>query len=239
MAGAGLAASDRRRDAWLLAAAVLAGGLAVPLSPIATPVSAAIAGAAAWVGLRAWRWSELPSTTLGAAPIDFQRIVTGAGWIGLGLLVGLLVLGVIRLAIEPVVPAMGARIATAGLLPLWRRILVIYVAAVGEELLFRLILLSAVAGLTARLLRGPTAKPATAVFWTANLLSAVAFSAAHLPSWSDIEPGTPWLFAAVLALNATGSIVLGWVFAYHGILAAMLTHAGADCAIQIVGPLTG
>lgn len=225
--------------AGLVAACVLAGALAVPLHALATPASAAVAGVAALLGLRAWRWSGLPSATLSRGPGGPRGLLQGVAWIGLGLSVGLLILAAIRLAIEPGLPAMGARIAMAGSLPVWRRLLVIYVAAVGEELLFRLILLSTVAGLTARLVRAPDGRPTAAVVWTANLLSAAAFSAAHLPSWSGIDPGSRWLLLAVLALNAAGSIVLGWVFARRGILAAMLTHAGADCAIQLIGPLTG
>lgn len=46
------------------------------------------------------------------------------------------------------------------------------------------------------------------------------------------------LAAAVLLLNGVAGIVLGYVFATRGILAAVLTHAGADTAIQLIGPLT-
>lgn len=42
----------------------------------------------------------------------------------------------------------------------------------------------------------------------------------------------------VLAMNGVGGLVLGYVFAARGIVAAMWAHAGADCAIQLIGPLT-
>ena len=158
---------------------------------------------------------------------------------GLGLMVGLLILGVIRIAIEPRIPSMGARIARAGALPVWRRFLIIYVAAVGEELAFRLLLLSVIAGLAVRVLRRPALEPAPAVAWIANVLSAGAFAAAHLPAWIGVTSPSLGLTASVLALNAIGGIVLGYVFVTRGIAAAMWVHAGADCAIQILGPLTG
>ena len=44
---------------------------------------------------------------------------------------------------------------------------------------------------------------------------------------------------SVLTLNAVGGVVLGYVFVNRGIVAAIWTHAGADCAIQLIGPLTG
>jgi membrane protease YdiL (CAAX protease family) len=141
--------------------------------------------------------------------------------------------------IEPAIPSIGARIAKAGTLPVWRRALVIYVAAVGEELVFRLLLLSAITGVIVRLLRLPGGRPTPLVVWLANLVSALAFAAVHLPSWSGAAPMSPGLAASVLALNAVGGLVVGYVFARHGIAAATWTHAGADCAIQLVGPLTG
>jgi hypothetical protein len=42
----------------------------------------------------------------------------------------------------------------------------------------------------------------------------------------------------VLTLNGLGGIVFGYVLVTRGIVAAMWAHAGADCAIQLIGPLT-
>jgi len=148
-------------------------------------------------------------------------------------------LGVIRIVLQPALPSIGARIATAGTLPVWRRALIIYVAAVGEEVVFRLLLLSLFAGLTVRLRRLPGRAPTAAVAWIANGVSAAAFAAAHLPAWSGGASVSAGLAAAVLTLNATAGMVLGYVFWTRGIGAAMWTHAGADCAIQLLGPLTG
>jgi Type II CAAX prenyl endopeptidase Rce1-like len=221
------------------AACAAAGALAVPPHAIATPVSAIIAGLFGFLGLRVWRWSCLPNSIRGEALSGVARLVRPAVWMGIGLVVGLLLLGAIRLAIEPAVPAIGARIAAAGAMPLSRRVIIIYVAAVGEELVFRLFLLSMVAGLAARLLRLPDRVPTPAVVWAANGLSAVAFAAVHLPSWSASVPLSAGLSLSVLSLNALGGVVLGHMFVNRGIVAAMWTHAGADCAIQLLGPLTG
>jgi hypothetical protein len=46
------------------------------------------------------------------------------------------------------------------------------------------------------------------------------------------------LVTAVLMLNSLGGLVFGTVFMKRGIVAAMWAHAGADCAIQLIGPLT-
>ena len=216
-----------------------AGALAVPLHVAATPLSAAVAGLLGLLGLRTWHWSGLRQLVEGKDRRGLWRVAQPAVWIGLGLMVGLLMLAVIRIVIEPVLPSIGARIAAAGTLPVWRRTMIIYVAAVGEELLFRLLLLSAIAGVMVRLRRPPVQSPSATIVWVANGLSALVFAAAHLPSWSGASPMSAWLAVAVLAFNALGSMVLGYVFSTRGIAAAIWTHAGADCAIQLLGPFTG
>jgi len=221
-----------------VAACVIAGALAVPLDAVASPVSALVAGLIGFLGLRLWRWSGLPGLLETEAPTGIERVVLPAASLGLGLIVGLLLLGVIRLAIEPTIPAAGARIAAAAALPLWRRVVVIYVAAVGEELVFRLVLLSVVTGLTIRLVRRAAGVSSRAVAWGAIGLSAFAFAAVHLPAWSAMGPLSRGLVLMVMTLNGLGGVVFGYVFVTRGIVAAMWAHAGADCAIQLIGPLT-
>ena len=216
-----------------------AGALAVPWHAVATPSSALIAGLFGLLGLRVWRWSRLPAVMTPGAPRGILRVVQPLALMGIGLLVGLLLLAAIRLLIEPAVPGAGARIAAAGGLPVWRRLVIIYVAAVSEELVFRLLLLSSIAGLTTRLIVRSNLAPGRGTVWVANGLSALAFAGAHLPSWTAMGHLGPGLLLMVLALNGLGGVVLGEVFARRGIVMAMWTHAGADCAIQLIGPLTG
>ena len=216
-----------------------AGALAVPLHAVATPVSAGVAGLVGFLGLRVWRWSHLPSFMKTEAPDGVVRLVLPAASMGLGLIVGLVLLGVIRLVIEPDVPAAGARIAASAVLPVWRRVVIIYVAAVSEELLFRLLLLSLLAGLATRLVRRADRVPNRRFVWVANGLSAIAFAAAHLPAWRAVGPLSVGLALMVLTLNSLGGMVFGYVFVKRGILAAMWAHAGADCAIQLIGPFIG
>ena len=84
------------------------------------------------------------------------------------LIEGLLFLGVLWLLVEPAIPAAGARLAAAAAVPLWRRVLVTYVAAVSEEIIFRLVLLSFVAGVITRLFRMADRTPSRNVAWAAN-----------------------------------------------------------------------
>ncbi len=217
----------------------LAGALALPMNPIITPLAAALTGLLGLLGLRVWRWSGLTEVMRTSGRPGVMRAIRIPLWLALGLAAGLVILMVMRLALEPSMPAIGARISAAGAVELWRRAIIIYVAAVTEELVFRLLALSVLAGLGARLLRGTGHHPTRAVAWTAIAVSALAFAAVHLPAWSAMMPLSAGLAAAVIALNAAGGLLLGHVFVTRGIAAAIWTHAGADCAIQIIGPMTG
>jgi hypothetical protein len=70
------------------------------------------------------------------------------------------------------------------------------------------------------------------------MLAALAFAAVHLQSWSAAAPGSAGVTLAVLTLNTVAGLVIGYVFATRGVAAAMWTHAGGDCAIQLLGPLS-
>jgi membrane protease YdiL (CAAX protease family) len=216
-----------------------AGALAVPLHAVATPVAAVVSGVVGFLGLRVWQWSGLPSAMKTDSIRGVDRLVQPAVSIGLGLILGLFLLGVIRLAIQPDFAAIGVRLSAAAAQPVWRRFLIIFIAAVGEELIFRLLLLSFFAGVTVRVRRHADRLGDRSSVWVAIGLSALVFGAAHLRAWSEAAPLGPGLAVAVVLLNAVGGILFGFVFVKRGIWAAMLAHAGADCAIQLIGPLTG
>jgi membrane protease YdiL (CAAX protease family) len=116
--------------------------------------------------------------------------------------------------------------------------LIIYVAAVGEELGFRLLLLSLLAGLIRRLFRPSGWVADQGIAWTAIGISALLFGAVHLKAWSGTAAVSPGLVLVILSLNTLGGVIFGYVFVKHGIAAAKLAHAGADFAILLIGPLT-
>lgn len=232
------AATDR--DDWvLIVVCVVAGALSVRFDTLGTPLAAAGAGLLGLLGLRLYDWSRLPAFALTLDQQEHERppIVQALLWFGVGLLVGLVILGVMRLLIEPSIPAIGQRIDAAGELSVVRRIVIVYVAAVTEELVFRLVLLSAIVGIVIRALRRTTLVPTQGIVWSANVACAVAFAGIHLPSWGAAG-ADPWLATWVFVLNFVAGLVMGYVFVTRGIASAMWAHAGGDCAIQFIGPLT-
>lgn len=64
------------------------------------------------------------------------------------------------------------------------------------------------------------------VYWIAILLAGLLFALGHIPG--SIAAGamkTPMFYAATLILNGWASIIFGWLFWQHGLVAAMLAHA--------------
>ncbi len=106
-----------------------------------------------------------------------------------------------------------------GELGLWGRI---FYGAIVEEILVRwglmtlfLWILSLIAGSLTPL-----------VYWAAILLAGLLFALGHIPgSLAAGAKKTPMFYAATLFLNGWASLIFGWLFWQHGLVAAMLAHA--------------
>jgi membrane protease YdiL (CAAX protease family) len=133
-------------------------------------------------------------------------------------------------------PVIGVRLAAEANWPVWRRVLLAAEAAVTEESLFRLFLLSMLVWAVTSISKARRAKPAT-VFWICNSVVALAFGLAHLPSWSRLVPLTPAIIVTVLFLNGVAGLVLGYTYWRHGLLAAITLHFAADTVVHSIGPL--
>ena len=63
-------------------------------------------------------------------------------------------------------------------------------------------------------------------YWIAVLLAGLLFALGHIPgSLAAGARKTPMFYAATLFLNGWASLIFGWLFWQHGLLAAMLAHA--------------
>jgi hypothetical protein len=106
-----------------------------------------------------------------------------------------------------------------GVLGLWGRI---FYGAIVEEILVRWGLMTLFLWVLSLI-----ADPLTSiVYWIAILLAGLLFALGHIPgSLAAGAKKTPMFIAATLFLNGWASLIFGWLFWQHGLLAAMLAHA--------------
>ncbi|KZC19543.1 MULTISPECIES: CPBP family glutamic-type intramembrane protease [Rhodanobacter] len=145
----------------------------------------------------------------------------------LGGLAGLLVVGL---------SALGPKHAE-NIIQAWRGALVSFYGGIVEEVLCRLLLVSALVWLLARCNRR-VARPW--MFVLAIVLAALLFGAGHLPAAHAAGLlGTPLLVARIVLLNAVVAVVFGGLFWKYGLEHAMLAHFCADLVLHVALPLAG
>jgi hypothetical protein len=121
--------------------------------------------------------------------------------------------------------------------PVWMVVLASTGAGIYEEIWFRLGAMTLVAWLLKQLTGSSGSR--SGILWTANLVAALLFGAAHLPLASGLAPLTPSLIAAVLVANGCIGVACGWLYWRRGLVAAMIAHTTADLVLKVAMPLIG
>jgi hypothetical protein len=189
-----------------------------------------IYGGLGWLGLRATRAVGFPGLWSGDVSNRNRFLVPAA--VGAGL-------GVVFIAIDLLLAAHNG----FGVLPhppFPTSLAASVTAAIGEELIFRLLLVGGGFWLLTRLIESEGGREGA--FWAVTLFSAVAFTAAHLPSFlflvGDGDPSAaslgPILVAQLLALNGTLSVAAAVLLRRYGLLAAIGVHFWVDIVWHVV-----
>jgi hypothetical protein len=119
----------------------------------------------------------------------------------------------------------------------WRGALASFYGGIVEEVLCRLLLVSALVWLLARCNRR-VARPW--MFVLAIVLAALLFGAGHLPAAQAAGLlGSPLLVARIVLLNVVVGIACGGLFWKYGLEHAMLAHFCADLMLHVALPLAG
>ncbi len=120
-------------------------------------------------------------------------------------------------AIEDKVRSAGGILSRLGL---------VYSAAVGEEIFFRLFLMSGVVWIA-----GKKIEKAETSAWIGIIVSAAVFASAHLTQSAEIS----WLAVVrTLLLNGAGGLIMGWMYWKRGWVSAVLVHFTADVTIYFL-----
>jgi len=124
------------------------------------------------------------------------------------------------------------KLAAIARVALWKRVLLAYAAAMEEEVLFRLLLLSLLAWLLGKRWHRPDGLPSEGAGWLANLISAAAFALAHTPraSWPALA------FAPRVMTAGMAGVLFGYLYWKHGLEAAIIAHFSADLILLVLGP---
>jgi hypothetical protein len=116
-------------------------------------------------------------------------------------------------------------------------------AGIGEEILFRFLVMGLWAFLLTRIFKSP--RGMTASLWIGNVIAALVFSASHVPaamillgiqSPADIPVST---IVELIVLNGAVGLAAGWAYIRHGLVAAIGVHFWADIVWHVIWPLFG
>jgi len=185
-----------------------------------------------WLGRDVGLGTPLLAALLRKQPGAWQKLVRDAGLAGLwGLILGSLLV-FIRMLTENYLPgelpAFGYRGFIGGLV-------VSAGAAVGEEVWFRLGLMTILVWLAVRWVGHQKARPR--VVWTIIILTSIGFGLAHLPHLTSYDAAAPFAIGGTILGNTAVGILYGWCYWRRSLLAAISAHFCVDIVIHALPAL--
>jgi len=122
------------------------------------------------------------------------------------------------------------RIRTLAHFSMAQRTGIVLFSAVVEEVVYRLIIATAIAAVLQRALRKTTVRSAMFATWLSIVAAALLFGLAHAGNLQNV----PHPYVRAVTLNGVAGIVLGYLYWYRGLEAAVLAHLTADAVIYLV-----
>ena len=191
---------------------------------------------ALWIGLRlgpalglgAPRFAALLARQPGAMrALARDWVVAGTA----GALLGAIFLSV-RYAAQPYLPAALPEPGFRGVLG---GLAVSFGAAVGEEVWFRLGLMTLLVWAVTRL--AGKRKPSGVAVWSVIIIAAFGFGLAHVPQMVAFGAASPVAVASTVLGNVSVGVLYGWCYWRRGLLAAMIAHFSADIVLHVLPAL--
>jgi len=121
------------------------------------------------------------------------------------------------------------RLRTLGAMPWIVRLGIVAFSSVGEELIYRLGVSTLVASLAFLALRKHSERAAQASIWLGIAVASVLFGFSHVGN----APNAAHPILRALTLNGLAALVLGWLYWYRGLEAALVAHFAADATIYL------
>ena len=102
-----------------------------------------------------------------------------------------------------------------------------------EEVMLRLFLMSLVAFILHKIF-DKNGEVSTAVLVIANVISALIFSAGHLPATFVMIGNSPVIIARCFIMNGGAGLMFGWLYRKYGLRYSMLAHAGCHVVMKLI-----
>jgi len=153
--------------------------------------------------------------------------------VGLGVLAGILIIIFSFLFTSASSVLQGAELTV----PLWKSFLASFYGGIGEEILFRLFVMTVIVWIFYKIKKTPEGKPTTIGISLAIIITAILFGIGHLPITGSIIAITPLVIARAILLNGIGAIIFGWLYWKKGLESAMISHFSADIVLHVLFPL--
>ena len=203
--------------------------IVLPSMLVLTLVTLPLAGLGIWFGRQIGLGVPLLAALWRNQPGVWKKLFEDAK---IAIIMGLLLGGLLVLArvltesyLPPELPAYGHRGVLGGLL-------VSVGAAVGEEVWFRLGLMTILVGSLMRLLDHQELRPV--VVWTIVVVTSLGFGFAHLPQLVSSGAGSAAGIIGTVFGNTIVGVFYGWCYWRRSLVAAILAHFSVDVAIHVI-----
>lgn len=174
--------------------------------------------------LEAWRRGEKAGTYL--------KPILGVS-IGMGILSGVAIILLSLLFPGLSIDFLRAEVAVGA----WKGLLASFYGGIGEEILFRLFVVTLFVWIFTKIKRSPMGQSSGVMVWTAIISSSILFGLGHLGITSDLTAVTPVVVLRAVLLNGVPGVIFGWLYWKKGLEAAIIAHFSADIVIHVITPL--
>lgn len=148
-----------------------------------------------------------------------------------GIVLGLLLVG-LRYVLSDYLPS---ELPEFGFRGFWGGALISASAAIGEEVWFRLGMMTILVWLASKIFNQES--PSPTIIWSILVMVSFVFGMAHFPHLASQDAANPAAMFGTLSGNVAVSIFYGWLFWKRGLLAAMIAHFSVDLGIHALPAL--
>ena len=151
--------------------------------------------------------------------------------VGLGLLGGILVI-LLSLPFGNSITFLKAEISVAT----WKAFLASFYGGIGEEIYFRLFMLTLFVWITYKIRKTKDGHPTIFGIWLSIILTSIIFGLGHLGITGEITSITSVIIIRAVILNGVVSVIFSWLYWKKGLEAAMIAHFSTDIVLHIITP---